>query len=67
MKKKMEPNKDEKKKPDSSAEKGIIDELNELRKSMADIQALLMKSAEDRKKAQDTKEKEEKDDGELKY
>lgn len=63
----MDPNKDEKKKPDSSAEKGIIDELNELRKSMADIQALLMKSAEDRKKAQDTKEKEEKDDGELKY
>lgn len=54
----MEPNKDE---------KGIIDELHELRKSMADIQALLMKSAEDRKKAQDTKEKEEKDDGELKY
>lgn len=54
----MDPNK---------AEKGIIDELHELRKSMADIQALLMKSAEDRKKAQDTKEKEEKDDGELKY
>ena len=63
----MDPNKDEKKKPDPSAEKGIIDELNELRKSMVDIQALLMKSAEDRKKAQDTKEKEEKDDGELKY
>lgn len=62
----MDPNKEEKK-PDPSAEKGIIDELNELRKSMADIQALLMKSAEDRKKAQDTKEKEEKDDGELKY
>ena len=63
----MELNKDEKEKPDPSAEKGIIDELNELRKSMADIRALLMKSAEDRKKAQDTKEKEEKDDGELKY
>lgn len=63
----MDPNKDEKKKSDPSAEKGIIDELHELRKSMADIQALLMKSAEDRKKAQDTKEKEEKDDGELKY
>ena len=64
----MDPNKDEKKKPDSSAEKGIIDELHELRKSMADIQALLMKSAEEqRKAAQDTKEKEEKDDGELKY
>lgn len=62
----MDPNKEENKKPDPSAEKGIIDELNELRKSMADIQALLMKSsAEDRKKAQDTKE--EKDDGELKY
>ena len=63
----MDPNKDEKKKPDPSAEKEIIDELHEFRKSMADIQALLMKSAEDRKKAQDTKEKEEKDDGELKY
>lgn len=63
----MDPNKEEKKKLDPSAEKGIIDELHELRKSMADIQALLMKSAEDRKKAQDTKEKEEKDDGELKY
>ena len=63
----MDPNKEEKKKSDPSAEKGIIDELHELRKSMADIQALLMKSAEDRKKAQDTKEKEEKDDGELKY
>lgn len=63
----MDPNKEEKKKSDPSAEKGIIDELNELRKSMADIQALLMKSTEDRKKAQDTKEKEEKDDGELKY
>lgn len=63
----MDPNKDERKKPDSSVEKGIIDELHELRKSMVDIQALLMKSAEDRKKAQDTKEKEEKDDGELKY
>ena len=63
----MDPNKEEKKKPDPSTEKGIIDELNELRKSMADIQALLMKSTEDRKKAQDTKEKEEKDDGELKY
>lgn len=64
----MDPNKDEKKKPDPSAEKGIIDELHELRKSMADIQALLMKSAEEqRKAAQGTKEKEEKDDGELKY
>lgn len=64
----MDPNKEEKKKPDPSAEKGIIDELHELRKSMADIQALLMKSAEEqRKAAQDTKEKEEKDDGELKY
>lgn len=64
----MDPNKDEKKKPDPSAEKGIIDELHELRKSMVDIQALLMKSAEEqRKAAQDTKEKEEKDDGELKY
>lgn len=62
----MDPNKDEEKNPDSSAEKGIIDELHELRKSMADIQALLMKSAEDRKKAQDTEEK-EKDDGGLKY
>lgn len=63
----MDPNKDEKKKSDPSAEKGIVDELHELRKSMADIQALLMKSAEDGKKAQDTKKKEEKDDGELKY
>lgn len=64
----MDPNKDEKKKPDPSAEKGIIDELHELRKSMADIQALLMKSAEEqRKAAQDTKEKEDKGNGELKY
>lgn len=63
----MDPNKEEKKKPDPSAEKGIIDELHELRKSMADIQALLMKSSEDRKKAQDTKEKEDKDDGKLMY
>ena len=64
----MDPNKEEKKKPDPSAEKGIIDELHELRKSMADIQALLMKSAEEqRKAAQDTKEKEEKGNGELKY
>lgn len=64
----MDPNKEEKKKPDPSADKGIIDELHELRKSMADIQALLMKSAEEqRKAAQDTKKKEEKDDGELKY
>ena len=64
----MDPNKDEKKKPDPSAEKGIIDELHELRKSMVDIQALLMKSAEEQKKAaQDTKKKEEKDDGEHKY
>lgn len=64
----MDPNKDEKKKPDPSAEKGIIDELHELRKSMADIQALLMKSAEEQSKAtQGTKEKEKKDDGELKY
>ena len=64
----MDPNKEEKKKPDPSAEKGIIDELNELRKSMADIQALLMKSAEEqRKAAQDTKEKEDKGNGELKY
>lgn len=64
----MDPNKEEKKKPDPSAEKGIIDELHELRKSMVDIQALLMKSAgEQRKAAQDAKEKEEKDDGELKY
>ena len=65
----MDPNEEEKKKkPDPSAEKGIIDELHELRKSMADIQALLMKSAEEqRKAAQDTKEKEKKDDGELKY
>ena len=55
----MDPNKDE---------KGIIDELHELRKSMVDIQALLMKSAEEQKKAaQDTKKKEEKDDGEHKY
>ena len=62
----MDPNKDEKNKPDPSAEKGIIDELHELRKSMVDIQALLMKSVEEqRKAAQDTKE--EKDDGELKY
>lgn len=62
----MDPNKDEKKKPDPSAEKGIIDELHELRKSMADIQALLMKSVEEQSKAaQDTKE--EKGDGELKY
>lgn len=64
----MDPNKEEKKKPDPSAEKGIIDELHELRKSMADIQALLMKSAEEqRKAAQDTKEKEDKGNGELKY
>ena len=64
----MDPNKDEKKKPDPSAEKGIIDELHELRKSMVDIQALLMKSAEEqRKAAQDTKEKEDKGNGELKY
>ena len=64
----MDPNKEEKKKPDPSAEKGIIDELKELRKSMADIQALLMKSAEEqRKAAQDTKEKEDKGNGELKY
>lgn len=64
----MDPNKEEKKKFDPSAEKGIIDELHELRKSMVDIQALLMKSAEEqRKAAQDAKEKEEKDDGELKY
>lgn len=63
----MDPNKGEKK-PDPSAEKGIIDELHELRKSMVDIQALLMKSVEEQMKAaQDTKEKEEKDDGELKY
>lgn len=63
----MDPNKEEKKKPDPSpAEKGIIDELQELRKSMADIQALLIRSAEE-KKAQDTKEKEDKGDGELKY
>lgn len=64
----MDPNKEEKKKPDPSAEKGIIDELHELRKSMVDIQALLMKSAEEqRKAAQDTKEKEDKGNGELKY
>lgn len=64
----MDPNKEEKKKPDPSAEKGIIDELHELRKSMADIQALLMKSAEEqRKAAQGTKEKEDKGNGELKY
>lgn len=64
----MDPNKEENKKPDPSAEKGIIDELHELRKSMADIQALLMKSAEEQMKAaQGTKKKEEKDDGELKY
>lgn len=63
----MDPNKEDKKKPDPSAGKGIIDELHELRKSMADIQALLMKSAEDRKKAQDTKGKEDKGNGELKY
>lgn len=64
----MDPNKDEKKKPDPSAEKGIIDELHELRKSMVDIQALLMKSVEEQSKAaQGTKEKEKKDDGELKY
>lgn len=64
----MDPNKEEKKKPDPSVEKGIIDELHELRKSMADIQALLMKSAEEqRKAAQDTKEKEDKGNGELKY
>ena len=63
----MDPNKDEKKKPDPSAEKGIIDELHELRKSMADIQALLIRSADEKKKAQDTKEKEDKGNGELKY
>lgn len=64
----MDPNKEEKKKPDPSAEKGIIDELHELRKSMVDIQALLMKSAEEqRKAAQDTKEREDKGNGELKY
>lgn len=63
----MDPNKEEKKKLDPSAEKGIIDELHELRKSMADIQALLIRSADEKKKAQDTKEKEENDDGELKY
>lgn len=64
----MDPNKEEKKKPDPSAEKGIIDELHELRKSMVDIQALLMKSAEEqRKAAQVTKEKEDKGNGELKY
>lgn len=64
----MDPNKEDKKKPDPSAEKGIIDELHELRKSMVDIQALLMKSAEEqRKAAQDAKEKEDKGNGELKY
>lgn len=63
----MDPNKDEKKKPDPSTEKGIIDELNELRKSMADIQALLIRSADEKKKAQDTKGKEDKGNGELKY
>lgn len=56
---KMDPN---------NEEKGIIDELHELRKSMVDIQVLLMKSTEEqRKAAQGTKEKDEKDDGELKY
>lgn len=63
----MDPNKEDKKKPDPSAEKGIIDELKELRKSMADIQALLIRSADEKKKAQDTKEKEDKGNGELKY
>lgn len=62
----MDPDKD-KKKPDPSAEKGIIDELHELRKSMADIQALLIRSADEKKKAQDTKEKEDKGNSELKY
>ena len=62
----MDPN-NEGNKPDPSAEKGIIDELKELRKSMADIQALLIRSADEKKKAQDTKEKEDKDNGELKY
>lgn len=62
----MDPNK-EGKKSDPSVEKGIIDELNELRKSMADIQALLIRSADEKKKAQDTKEKEDKGNGELKY
>lgn len=61
----MDPNK-EGKKSDPSAEKGIIDELKELRKSMADIQALLIRNAAE-KKAQDTKEKENKGNGELKY
>lgn len=63
----MDPNKEEKKKPDPSAEKGIIDELHELRKSMVDIQALLIRSADEKKKAQDTNEKEDKGNGELKY
>lgn len=54
----MDPNKEE---------KGIIDELKELRKSIADIQALLIRSADEKKKAQDTKEKEDKGNGELKY
>lgn len=63
----MDPNKEEKKKSDPSAEKGIIDELHELRKSMVDIQALLIRSAEEKKKAQDTNEKEDKGNGELKY
>lgn len=62
----MDPDKD-KKKPDPSAEKGIIDELHELRKSMVDIQALLIRSADEKKKAQDTKEKEDKGNSELKY
>lgn len=64
----MDPNnKEDKKKPDPSSEKGIIDELKELRKSMADIQALLIRSADEKKKVQDTKEKEDKGNGELKY
>lgn len=63
----MDPNKEEKKKSDPSAEKGIIDELHELRKSMVDIQALLIRSADEKKKAQDTNEKEDKGNGELKY
>lgn len=63
----MDPNKEDKKKPDPSVEKGIIDELHELRKSMADIQALLIRSADEKKKAQDTNEKEDKGNGELKY
>lgn len=62
----MDPNK-EGKKPDPSSEKEIIDELKELGKSMADIQALLIRSADEKKKAQDTKEKEDKGNGELKY